>query len=444
MEEMLKTKSGKWDLEKIVRVCEKELKKIRIPTLTIRKIYVVSDKYVFGRVDQRYYDATWFDLYISNSYRSTKYELAEVKTVICHLLLHTVKGCMNHDDKWMKYADAADKEYGLHITEYTSAMPKAGRNRDDGSVIGATVLNSGICCYLDYQAKLEAVMQECSEQLTSIGFNVGCISEIRFSLDNYNYEGYSYRKNRDDSYTIFIPYRYANRDADEIGLRRLICHELLHTCPEDDSVPHTGWHGPRWREMARKVERELGYRIMSQSHSDAVRQASGKPIMRYVCPVCGGCYNVYKADEKLDAVECPWCHYDMIAIREGDCGILDNILLLIGEMGDKLRIADIPIGILTGVGFVPAGCQTGIHDNWNGKYSLDLPEGCRCHGVVNEDGFRAYLCHELLRTCSGEEVRFEEYIQKAEKALGIPLCQNGLLDSQTGEEASTADAEGLI
>lgn len=444
MEEIFKTKSGKWDLEKIVRVCEKELRKIRIPILIIRKIHVVSDKYVFGRVDQRYYDKTWFDLYISNSYRSTKHDLAEVKTIICHLLLHTVKGCMNHDGRWMKYADAVDKQYGLHITEYISNNPQTGRNRDESSGIKTTVLNSGICCYLDYQAKLEAVMQECSEQLVSIGFNVGSISEIRFSMDNYNLEGYSYRKNRDDSYTIFIPYRYVNRDADEIGLRRLICHELLHTCPEDDSVPHTGWHGPRWRQMARKVERELGYRIMSQSHSDAARKTSGEPIMRYVCPVCGGYYNVYKDDEMWDEVECTWCHYNMNAVREEDFGILDNILLLIGEMGDKLRIADIPIGILTGVGFVPAGCQTGIHDNWNGKYSLDLPEGYRCHGVVNEEGFKAYLCNELLRTCSGEEDRFEEYIQKAEKALGIPLRQNGLFASETGEEDSTADAEVLI
>lgn len=444
MEEVLKTKSGKWDLEKIVRVCEKELKKIRIPILTIGEIHVVSDKYVFGRVDQRYYDKTCFDLYISNSYRSTKHDLAEVKTIICHLLLHTVKGCMNHDVKWMKYAGAVDKEYGLHITQYTAEKSQTGRNRDDVSVVRGTVLNSGICCYLDYQAKLEAVMQECSEQLTGIGLNVGSISEICFSMSNYNYEGYNHRKNRDGSYTIFIPYRYVNKDADEIGLRGLICHELLHTCPEDDSVPYTEWHGPRWREMARKVEKALGYRIMSQSHSDDIRQTSGKPIMRYVCPVCGGSYNVYKASEKLDAVECPWCHYDMIAVREGDCGILDNILLLIGELGDKLRIADIPIGILTGVGFVPAGCQTGIHDNWNGKYSLDLPEGYRCHGVVNEDGFKAYLCRELLRTCSGEEVRFEEYIQKAEKVLGIPLCQNGPLDLGAGAEASTADAEGLI
>lgn len=442
MEEALKIKSGKWDLEKIVRVCEKELKKIRIPILTIRKIYVVSDKYVFGRVDQRYYDETWFDLYISNSYRSAKCELAEVKTIICHLLLHTVKGCMNHDGKWMKYANAVDKEYGLHITEYTAEKPKAGRNMDDSSVIRATVLNSGICCYLDYQAKLGDLMRECSEQLKSIGLNISMISEICFSSGNYAYRGYWI--NRDNCYTIFIPYRYANRDADEIGLRRLICHELLHTCPEADYVPQTGWHGPRWREMARKVEKELGYRIMSQSHSDAVRQASGKPIMRYVCPVCGGYYNVYRDDEKRDAVECTWCHYYMSAVGEGDCGILDNILLLIGELGDKLRIADIPIGILTGVGFVPAGCQTGIHDNWNGEYSLDLPERYRYHGVVYENGFKAYLCRELIRTCSGEGDRFEEYIQKAEKALGIPLCQNGSLDLGTGAEANTADVDGLI
>lgn len=326
----------------------------------------------------------------------------------------------------MKYADAADKEYGLHITEYTSAMPKAGRNRDDGSVIGATVLNSGICCYLDYQAKLEAVMQECSEQLTSIGFNVGCISEIRFSLDNYNYEGYSYRKNRDDSYTIFIPYRYANRDVDEIGLRRLICHELLHTCPEDDSVPYTGWHGPRWREMARKVERELGYRIMSQSHSDAVRKTSGEPIMRYVCPVCGGYYDAHEDREKRKAVRCKWCHQRMNAIREKDRGILDMVYIWLGECQDKLRIAGILLGTLSGIGFVPEGRRTGFHNNWNKSFSIDLPGIYRKQGIVEDGGLKAYLCRELLRSCEGCDNygdKWNEYLQKAEEILKIPPCQ---------------------
>lgn len=409
MEEGLKTKSGKWDLGKIVRVCEKELRKIRIPILIIRKIHVISDKYVFGRVDQRYYDETWFDLHISNSYRSAKCELAEVKTIICHLLLHTVKGCMNHDGMWMKYADAVDKQYGLHITEYTSNNPKAGRNRDKGSGIKTTVLNSGICCYLDYLAKLRNLMRECSEQLKSIGLYIGSISEIFFSMGNYNYGG-----NR------------KNRDADEIGLRGLICHERLHTCPEDDSVLQTEWHEPKWREMARKVERELGYKLMSESNSDAVRKTSGEPIMRYVCPVCGGYYDAHEDREKRKAARCKWCNRRMNAIREKDRGILDTVYIWLGECQDKLRLAEIPLGILSGTGFVPEGRRTGYHNNWDETYSIDLPAIYGRKGMSEDDGLKEYLCRELLRSCEGcgnYGDRWNEYLQKAEEILKIPLCQ---------------------
>lgn len=101
MQEKFKTESGKWDLEEIARECERELRKIKIPIQRIVYVHAVRDKYVYGRAAQEYYDKTWFNLNISNVYRNPKFKLDEVKTVICHLLLHTVKGCMNHDAKWL-------------------------------------------------------------------------------------------------------------------------------------------------------------------------------------------------------------------------------------------------------------------------------------------------------------------------------------------------------
>ncbi|MCM1304798.1 MAG: SprT-like domain-containing protein [Butyrivibrio sp.] len=428
MGEEFKTENGKWDLEKIAKECEKDLKKIKIPIQKIISTHAVKDKYVFGRVEQRFYEETWFDLDISNSYRSTKYELAEVKTIICHLLLHTVKGCMNHGEKWMQYAEAADKAYGLHIIEHT-VKPEVGRNWDNGSAMVTAELNNEICCYLDYLEKLEAVMRECSERLKSIGFNIGSVSGIDFSRDNSVF-GRCWR-NRDKSYTISISYKYANKDADGIGLRGLICHELLHTCKEDDSEPQTGVHGPRWREMARKVEKELGYKLMAESYSDAVRNTSGEPIMQYVCPVCGGYYDAYDDSEKRDAVKCKWCHHWMNAIGEGHKGILDMIYIWSGEFQDKLKIAGIPIGTLSGIGFVPEGRQTGFHDNWDKSYSIDLPGIYERQGILEDDGLKAYLCRELLRSCEGcgnYGDRWNEYLKKAEAILKIPPCQEDVPD----------------
>lgn len=416
MQEKYKTESGKWDLEEIARECERELKKIKIPIQRIVDVHVVRGKYIYGKVVQRYYDETWFDLNISNSYRNPKFKLDDIKTIICHLLLHTVKGCLNHDAKWLEYAQKADREYGLHIIEHAAARPEAGANWYDGSDRKASI-NNEKCCLLDYLVKLKELTEECSDELKSISLNVGIVSEVDFVRDDFAYG--RCRKNRDKTFTIYVSYFYAKEEADRIGLKSLLCHELLHTCPEDDTVSATGVHGPKWREMARKVERKLGYKIMSQSHSDAVRHTSGKPIKRHVCPVCGGYYDIHEEKDKpqADAVRCKWCHHGMNAIREEDRGIVDPIYFLLGEMRDKLRIAGIPIGIISGIGFVPSDRQTGLHDNWNRSFSIDLPETYKWHGVENDSEFKDYLCRKLLGTCGSESIG-EEYLQKAAEVLG--------------------------
>lgn len=78
--------------------------------------------------------------------------------------------------------------------------------------------------------------------------------------------------------------------------------------------------------MARKAENELGYKIMSLSNSDAVRKTSGRPIMRYICPVCGGYYDVHEDGDKRKAgVYCKWCKHGLNAIWEADSGIIDPV-----------------------------------------------------------------------------------------------------------------------
>ena len=44
----------------------------------------------------------------------------DVISTIVHELIHTVKGCMNHGDKFHKIADICNKAYDLDIGTYTS------------------------------------------------------------------------------------------------------------------------------------------------------------------------------------------------------------------------------------------------------------------------------------------------------------------------------------
>lgn len=421
MKDSFKKEIGNWDLEKIVRDCERKLKKAGIPIQNISEINIIRDRYLFGRIYTTYFD-NYFVLDIANAYRNPKYELAEVQTVISHILLHTIKGCMNHGKKWREYAEKADKEYGLHIIAHEASRPKAGVNWESDMPNVKAVSNKGRCCFLDYREKLEDMVRVCSDELKKIGLNVGHVSDVLFRRD----KDYGWcRKNDDDTFTILVSQKYAREDADLFGLKGLLCHELLHTCPDDNSDDADA-HGPKWREMARKVEKEYGYKIMAQSNTDAIKQASDTPKQRYVCPICGGYYDVYNKDDDVgsDTLYCNWCDHKMNAIKIEDMEFLDVLYFMLGEYQDKMKIAGIPIGMISGVGFVSVDKSTGLHDNWDGSFSIDLPERFREQEMLNSDELKAYLCQELIRTCercNDYGNKLGEYIQKAEKALGFSL-----------------------
>lgn len=416
MKEKLKTEKGKWDLEKIARECVKDLKKVGIPVQNLVRIHVTRDKYLLGRVE--WFDQTYFELYIPTTFRSQKYELKEVKTVICHLLLHTVKGCMNHDTKWKQYAEMADRECGLYIIEQAEKRPEASWDMDSASQKAAP--NKGRCCFLDYREKLEELARVCSDELKNIGIKVMNVSEVVLSRTDHAYG--ECRENESGDFTIFVSDRYVGGGTDIFGLKSVLCHEMLHTCPEDDSNPYTKVHGPKWRKMARKVERELGYKLMSESNSDALRKNVGRPMMQYICPACGGFYNVNEEMDKRNFVSCKWCHRRMNAINEEDIGIIDKAYFILGEFQDELKMAGIPVRPISGIGYVPAESATGMHNNWNGEYAINLSEDFR--KMQNEDALKLYLCRELVRTCDGcgdYGRKWEEYVKKAEMILGLPM-----------------------
>lgn len=412
LEEKFKTESGKWDLERITKECAKELRKIRIPIRNVMEVKVIKNSYVACRVDQCHFGNGWFDLCILKAYKNPTMDLQEIKTAVCHLLLHTVRGCMNHDEKWMEYAEKTDRTYGLHTAEYAD------------SAMDASVPDKEKCCFLEHLAKLEGFMGECSEELKSIGINVGKVSRIAYSNDPSYYGRCC--KTGINRFVVSVSDIYLKKGSNLSALKGVICHELLHTCQGDDFKRFTHVHGSKWREKARMVEKKLGYKLMSESHSDVVGKDTGKLLMRYVCPVCGGYYDAHgeKEARKRNLVHCIWCRHAMNAIREEDRGITDSIYILMGELRDKLRIAGIPIRIVSEVRFVPEGRMTGAYACGNGSFRINLSEAYRQKVIADDDGFKAYLCRELIRTCRGCGScggRWRRYLMRAEKVLGIPL-----------------------
>ena len=98
MDNEWKNEKGKWDLEKIAIECISQLRKLGIPIGCITYIKVCRDRFVTGKLAK--VQECLFGLYIPNIYRSPRYGLEEIKTVIFHQLLHSAGGCMDHGEKW--------------------------------------------------------------------------------------------------------------------------------------------------------------------------------------------------------------------------------------------------------------------------------------------------------------------------------------------------------
>ena len=136
--------------------------------------------------------------------------------------------------------------------------------------------NSGRFCYLDYTQRLMEIVGECAEELKNIHLPVGKVTAVQFVREKNVYG--RCRKNKDGTFTILVSQAYGSSEADIYGLKKLLYHELLHTCPEDDSSPYTGIHGPKWRMMARKVDREFAASLWGSRLRMLLRRHQNLPV----------------------------------------------------------------------------------------------------------------------------------------------------------------------
>lgn len=61
------------------------------------------------------------DMQIELSYHTLSAEESEIKQVLAHELLHSCRGCMNHQKRWKGYAERMNVKYGYRISRTDSA-----------------------------------------------------------------------------------------------------------------------------------------------------------------------------------------------------------------------------------------------------------------------------------------------------------------------------------
>lgn len=275
--------------------------------------------------------------------------------------------------------------------------------------------------------ELEKIADRCASELRELGILIGKVTDIQFIKEDNVYG--RCRKNKDGTFTILVSTEYESDEADIYGLKKLFYHELLHTCPDDDSIPDTGIHGPKWRRMARRVDREFGCRIMGQSFTDSIKRVLKPAKLRFVCPQCGGYRDVY--DERdvrgidwSEGVLCTWCFTRMNIIWATDINMLGTMYSILGECQDELRILKIPIYKISGAGFVKRDGPDGLHDNWNGSFSIDLPEIYNSREALEGNEFRAYLYGKLIKGRRERGLQWQKYVREVESVFGLPIIKN--------------------
>lgn len=71
-------------------------------------------------------------------------------------------------------------------------------------------------------------------------------------------------------------------DGDEEKIRRVLAHEVLHTCRGCAN------HGPRWKEYARRMNEAYGYRIVRADSFEGLGVEDSRPVRWWVvCDSCG-------------------------------------------------------------------------------------------------------------------------------------------------------------
>ncbi len=163
---------------------------------------------------------------------------------------------------------------------------------------------------------LQQIYKECIDELKFIGIPIqdGRVEEIlAVPLHEDGGSGHCFLvDNR--QYRIEIWDKLLEDEVDIKILKKIVCHELIHTCPE--CMNHRG----QFRKYARKVDKSYSYELMT--YDDDIYQK--KPILNKLqCPKCK-CISIIRDERSSKSInslkltstsllpQCPFCFSRMV------------------------------------------------------------------------------------------------------------------------------------
>lgn len=167
---------------------------------------------------------------------------------------------------------------------------------------------------------LKKYTRECIEELKGIGIFPGNILGLEINTRAKKRLGSctpKYGKGRNIiGYDISVNGILLDERYPEKALKNTIIHELLHSCEGCMS------HRNRWKELAEKVRRELGYdiqRLSSKDHEGIPFEAgSQKPRYMLQCQKCGQIYTRKRCSKVVQHPErylCGKCKGKLVEIK---------------------------------------------------------------------------------------------------------------------------------
>ncbi|MCM1258589.1 MAG: hypothetical protein NC307_12135 [Roseburia sp.] len=165
---------------------------------------------------------------------------------------------------------------------------------------------------------LQLIYNQCINELISIGIPIqkDKIKEI-LAVPLHEDGGYGHCSITDNGqYRIEVWDKLLEDNVSLKILKKIVCHELLHTCP--DCMNHRG----QFRRYARKVDKKYDYQLMVYEDGISLE----KPILNKLqCPKCK-CILHIRDDERSKSInslkmisigllpQCPFCRYRMVEI----------------------------------------------------------------------------------------------------------------------------------
>ena len=151
----MKTNRTNEELNQILKNTISQVRSLGLPVGNIKSgIKITRTTKEFGRCEL---EQNMFTICISKYYKDN--DLAEVKEVIAHEVLHTVNGCFNHGVQWKAAAAMMNKAFGYNI-QRTGKLVMANLTEEEEAKFYKYVIKCSECGNLTYRQRKSKLVTE--------------------------------------------------------------------------------------------------------------------------------------------------------------------------------------------------------------------------------------------------------------------------------------------